>query len=67
MIFSLRIGFRDLPLVLERDRGLDGKNKAGLHSRRTWGENLVIKLMNQAQKYKTKNQLLKLGDRVKLQ
>ena len=31
------------------------------------GKNLVIKLINQAQRYKTKNQLLKLGDRVKLQ
>lgn len=30
-------------------------------------KNLVIKLLNQAQRYETKNHLLKLGDKVKLQ
>lgn len=54
---------RNLPLVLGRGRWMDDKNKVGPHSGRTWGKNLVIKLINQAQSFKNTSQLLKLWDK----
>ena len=45
MIFWLRMGFRNLPLVLERGRWVDRKKKAGPHSRRTGGKPLLPRLL----------------------
>ena len=37
---------------------MDGKNKAGPHSRRSGGKTLVTKFINQAQRYKTRTSYL---------
>ena len=44
---------------------MDGKNKAGAHCRRILGKTLVIGQINQAERYRPKNQLFKLGDKMK--
>ena len=46
MIFWLRMRFRNLPVVLERGRWVDRKNKAGPHSRRTGGKPLLPSLLS---------------------